>query len=249
MLYDAHVHVGMFDDIKSMLKCALLSKITPICVGITLDESFHTLTLLKDNSLSLPVFVGIHPWYLKDNIFDDSKIEILLAFDNAVGIGECGLDNKIETPINYQIEVLEQHLEIAKKHSLPVNLHIRGCHGELIRVLKKYQGRVNGFIHNFTFSYDLAKQYLDLGMMLSVGHHITFNQPKLNSVLQKIGMEHFVLETDADFLHTGPYDPNLTKREYECICTLFNRKMDETEIILENNIKRVIPKIATSIKS
>ena len=243
MLYDAHVHVGMFDDIKSMLKCALLSQITPVCVGITLSESLHTLNLLKENSLSLPVFVGIHPWYLKDNLFDENQIETLLAFDNVVGIGECGLDNKIETPLNYQIEVLEQHLEIAKKYSLPVNLHIRGSHGELIRVLKKYQGRVKGFIHNFTFSYDLAKKYLDLGMMLSVGHHITFNQAKLNSVLEKVGMENFFLETDADFLHTGPYDPNLIKSEYECICTLFNRKMDETEIILESNIKSVIQRL------
>ena len=98
---------------------------------------------------------------------------------------------------------------------------------------------------NFTFSYDIAKKYLDLGMMLSVGHHITFNQAKLNSVLEKVGLENFVLETDADFLHTGPYDPNLIKREYECICSLFNRTMDETEIVLENNLKRVIPKIAT----
>lgn len=36
-------------------------------------------------------------------------------------------------------------------------------------------------------------------MMLSVGHHITFNQAKLNSVLEKVGLENFVLETDADF--------------------------------------------------
>lgn len=58
---------------------------------------------------------------------------------------------------------------------------------------------MNGFVHNFTFSYDLAKKYLDLGTMLSVGHHITFNQAKLNSVLEKVGLENFVLETDADF--------------------------------------------------
>ena len=45
MLYDAHVHVGMFDDIASLVKCARLSNITPICVGITLDESLHTLEL------------------------------------------------------------------------------------------------------------------------------------------------------------------------------------------------------------
>ncbi len=245
MLYDAHVHVGMFDDIESLVKCARLSNITPICVGITLDESLHTLELFKAQNIKLPVFVGIHPWYLKDQKFDFSLIEKLLSFENVVGIGECGLDNKIEIPVNFQIEVLEQHLELASKYALPVNLHIRGCHGELIRVLKKYQGRVKGFVHNFTFSYDLAKKYLDLGTMLSVGHHITFNQAKLNSVLEKVGLENFVLETDADFLHTGPYDPNLIKREYECICSLFNRTMDETEIVLENNLKRVIPKIAT----
>lgn len=240
MLYDAHVHVGMFDDILSLTKCALISNITPVCVGITLEESLHTLTLFKTHSLKLPVFVGIHPWYLKDHSFNKELIERLLAFDNVFGLGECGLDSRIETPIGYQIEVLEQHLYTAKQHSLPVNLHIRGCHGDLIRVLKKYQGSIRGFVHNFTFSYDLARQYLDLGMMLSVGHHITFNQKKLNSVLEKIGIDKFVLETDADFLHTGPYDPNLIKIEYECISTLFNRTIEETEVILENNLNSII---------
>ena len=239
MLYDAHVHVGMFADIQSMLKSAFSSGITPVCVGINLDESFRTLNLLKEQSLKVPVFVGIHPWYLKDHRFDPVFFENLLSSDNVTGIGECGLDSKIETPLNYQIEVLEQHLEMAKHHSLPVNLHIRGCHGELISVLKKYTG-IKGFIHNFTFSYDLAKKYLDLGMMLSVGHHITFNQEKLNSVLEKVGIDSFVLETDSDFLHTGLYDPNLIKREYECICSLFNRTMQETEVIVENNLNSII---------
>ena len=94
MLYDAHVHVGMFDDIASLVKCARLSNITPICVGITLDESLHTLELFKAQNIKLPVFVGIHPWYLKDQKFDFSLIEKLLSFENVVGIGECGLDNK-----------------------------------------------------------------------------------------------------------------------------------------------------------
>ncbi len=117
MLYDAHVHVGMFDDIESLVKCALLSNITPICVGITLDESLHTLELFKAQNIKLPVFVGIHPWYLKDQKFDFSLIEKLLSFENVVGIGECGLDNKIEIPVNSQIEVLEQHLELASKYA------------------------------------------------------------------------------------------------------------------------------------
>ena len=84
MLYDAHVHVGMFDDIESLVKCARLSNITPICVGITLDESLHTLELFKAQNIKLPVFVGIHPWYLKDQKFDFSLIEQLLSFENVV---------------------------------------------------------------------------------------------------------------------------------------------------------------------
>ena len=121
MFIDAHLHVGMFLDIKSLTECASKYQIFPIAVATTLKESSN---LLKDKRV--------------------------------VGIGECGLDGKIKTPLDTQLSVLEQHLEFAKHYQNPVNLHIRSCHGQLTKALKKYQGFVSGMIHNTTFSYEVC---------------------------------------------------------------------------------------------
>ncbi|SFS73869.1 TatD DNase family protein [Succinivibrio dextrinosolvens] len=240
MLYDAHLHAGMFPDIGATVGCALNSSITPVPVGIYLQESQNTLKVLEKSFPSIPVFVGIHPWYMSEHPFDEELFNSLLTSPQVKGIGECGLDNKIDVPLDKQIELLEQHLEAAVKHDLPVNLHIRGYHGELIRVLKKYKGTLRGVVHNFTFSYEVAKNYLDLGMYLSVGSHIIKASQKMINVLNAVGVEHLVLETDADFLHTGEYAPDLLKKSYKSLGSILNLSADNIEHLVEVNIKNLL---------
>ncbi len=240
MLYDAHLHAGMFPDIGATVGCALNSSITPVLVGIHLKESQNTLKVLENTFPSVPVFVGIHPWYMKEHAFDEALFDKLLSSPQVKGIGECGLDNKIEVSLEQQLELLERHLEAALKHGLPVNLHVRGYHGELVRVLKKYQGSLKGVVHNFTFSYEVAKKYLDLGMYLSVGSHIIKPSQKMINVLNAVGVKHIVLETDADYLHTGEYDPDLLKNSYKSLGSIFNLSADNIERLVEVNIKNLL---------
>ena len=240
MFIDAHLHVGMFEDLKSLLECASKYQIFPIAVATTLKESSNLLKNLNHLNLKLPVFVGIHPWYLEKENFDENLMQALLKDQRVVGIGECGLDGKIATPICTQLTVLEQHLEFAKYYKKPVNLHIRSCHGQLTKALKKYQGFVSGIIHNTTFSYEVCKNYLDLGFKLSFGHHILFNQDKLNQVLKKVGLDNIVLETDFDYVHTGLYDPSLIIKEYEYLSTKFSCDLSKLKDQLCTNVSNLI---------
>ena len=245
MLVDAHIHLGMFDDIPNVIKKSSQSNIQLCQVGINLEESSSLLKLFENNHLkvgTVPVFVGIHPWYGQNHNFDETLFLELLKSPYVVGIGECGLDSKIEYPLNQQIKLLEKHLDLASKFKLPVNLHIRGCHGDLIRTLKKYQGKVTGIIHNFTFSYEIAKSYLDLGYVLSIGHHILMGQDKHNEVIKKVGLDKILLETDLDYEHTGPYDPSLLKNEYDYLCRLLNLKIEDIENTLQTTFEKVIRK-------
>lgn len=107
MFIDAHLHVGMFLDIKSLTECASKYQIFPIAVATTLKESSNLLKTLDSLNLKLPVFVGIHPWYLTQEQFDETLMENLLKDKRVVGIGECGLDGKIATPLSCQLTVLE----------------------------------------------------------------------------------------------------------------------------------------------
>ena len=72
MFIDAHLHVGMFLDIKSLTECASKYQIFPIAVATTLKESSNLLKTLDSLNLKLPVFVGIHPWYLTQEQFDET---------------------------------------------------------------------------------------------------------------------------------------------------------------------------------
>lgn len=240
MLFDAHIHAGMFPDVVSVVKCAQDNGITPILVGVYLDECLQTLKKLSNSNLYTPVFVGIHPWYANKHVFDEKKITTLLQSPLVKGIGECGLDNKISLPLNEQIDLLQKHLEIAARYNLPVNLHIRGYHNELLNCLKKYQGSVVGIVHNFTFSYEIAKRYLDLGFILSVGHFVLTPSQKLVSVLNRVGIDKIVLETDLDYLHTGLYDHNLLKKEYVALGSLLNTTTDNIELTIEKNLKNIL---------
>ena len=86
MFIDAHLHVGMFLDIKSLTECASKYQIFPIAVATTLKESSALLKTLDSLNLKLPVFVGIHPWYLTQEQFDETLMENLLKDKRVVGI-------------------------------------------------------------------------------------------------------------------------------------------------------------------
>ena len=223
MLFDAHLHAGMFPDIGATVRCALNSSITPVPVGIHLKESQNTLKVLENTFPSIPVFVGIHPWYMQEYPFEEALFNSLLSSPLVKGIGECGLDNKIEVPLDEQIALLDMHLAAA-----------------VVRVLKKYQGAVRGVVHNFTFSYEVAKNYLDLGMYLSVGSHVINPSQKMFQVLNSVGAEHLLLETDADYLHTGEYDPEQLKSSYKSLSSILNLPADKIERLIEVNIKNLL---------
>ena len=107
MLFDAHLHAGMFPDIGATVGCALNSSIIPVLVGIHLKDSQNTVKLLENSFPSIPIFVGIHPWYMQEYSFEENIFNALLTSPLVKGVGECGLYNKIDVPLDKQIELLE----------------------------------------------------------------------------------------------------------------------------------------------
>lgn len=242
MLYDAHVHVGLFPDPKALICRAHERGIVLLCNSCTLSESENTIKVLSSQDISYPVFAGVHPLYAATESFEESRLCKLAEQKLIAGIGECGLDLKTDYPLDKQIELLDRHLSVAKTYNLPLNLHIRGAHGQLLSLLKRFRGSVRGIIHNFTFSYELAKEYLDLGFLLSVGHHILNISPKLSSVLLRVGSDKIVLETDADYKHNAAYDEQQIKKEYESLGRLFRLEVNDVERTVEQNILNLLGK-------
>jgi len=142
--------------------------------------------------------IGIHPWHI-DELLVSGDLEIIeskLLLDDCLALGECGLDKRIETPLNLQLDVFEKQLAIAEKYKKPVILHCVAAFSEVIEVKKRLGISVPMIIHGFSKNEQTAKQLLDNGFYLSFGKYLLRN-PELESVFKMIPEDRFFLETDT----------------------------------------------------
>ena len=142
--------------------------------------------------------IGIHPWYIDENrLENDLKIiENKLQLPECLGLGECGLDKRIEIPIKVQIEVFEKQIALAQKHQKPLILHLVAAFDELIEIKKRLKISVPIIIHGFSKNHQVAKQLIDNGFYLSFGKYLVRN-PDLEEVFKSIPNDRFFLETDT----------------------------------------------------
>lgn len=97
-----------------------------------------------------------------------------------------------------QKEFFSAQLELAQQFDKPVLLHIRKSHAETLAILKQHQFKLGGIAHAFSGGIEEAKAFIKLGFKIGVTGQITNpNAKKLHAVVQAIGAEHVVLETDC----------------------------------------------------
>ena len=142
--------------------------------------------------------IGIHPWYINEETWTQELkiIEKKLALKNCLALGECGLDKRRETPIEFQIEVFEAQLLLAEKYKMPVIIHCVAAFQELIALKQKLKITVPLVIHGFSKSGELADQLLKQGFYISFGKYLVKN-PELESVFSAVPNNRFFLETDT----------------------------------------------------
>jgi len=148
---------------------------------------------------SVPNFsIGIHPWYIDENRIDaDLKmIESKIQQKNCLALGECGLDKRIEKPMNLQAQVFESQLALAEKQQKPVIIHCVAAFQEIIETKKRLKISVPMIVHGFSKNEQTAKQLLYNGFYLSFGKYLLRN-PELESVFKSIPNDRFFLETDT----------------------------------------------------
>ncbi|WP_339919458.1 TatD family hydrolase [uncultured Flavobacterium sp.] len=142
--------------------------------------------------------IGIHPWYIvEDRVEADlGIIESKLHEKNCLAVGECGLDKRIEIPLEAQQVVFEKQLLLAQKYNKPVLIHCVAAFQEVMDTKKKLNISVPMIIHGYSKGLQLAKQLLDNGFYISFGIYLLRN-PELESVFTGIPNNRFFLETDT----------------------------------------------------
>src|SRR6476659_1556692 len=103
--------------------------------------------------------IGIHPWYIvEDRISEDLEtISKVLLLDNCLALGECGIDKRVETPLQIQMEVFEAQLKLAQKHQKPVVIHCVAAFQEVIEIKKRLKISVPMIIHGFSKNEQVAQ--------------------------------------------------------------------------------------------
>jgi TatD DNase family protein len=211
MLIDTHAHLDMkhFDkDRGDVLQRAETGGITHIiAVGIDLDSSRKALGLAHEHS-AVYAAVGYHPHNAGGNISRSLHALAGMTSDpRVVAWGEIGLDfYRGYSSREDQLAIFEPQLEMALEVNLPVIIHDREAHTEVLNILKKKgRGERRGVVHCFSGDIELASALIELGYFISIAGTVTYRKAlQTKEVAARIPLERLLVETDAPFLAPVP---------------------------------------------
>ena len=212
MYIDTHTHIYLeqFDTdrihaVNKALEAGVRYLLMPNVDSETLPRMLDAAR--RYPNVCLPMF-GLHPTSVKDN-WQEEMARMLehLSPGNTVAIGETGIDLYWDkTWAEEQKKALYHHAELALEHDLALVVHARKSLNEIFEGLSSFKGRgLRGVFHCFPGSEQDAVRVLDLGFMLGIGGVVTYKNSSMARVVEQVGLDHIVLETDAPYLPPVPY--------------------------------------------
>lgn len=134
------------------------------------------------------------------------ELEELLEQPKVVAVGEIGLDYHYDgTDKARQLYAFERQLELSVKHDLPVVIHDREAHGDIMDALQRHRD-ARGMIHSFSGSAEMARQLSDMGWYISFGGVLTYkNAQKVKQAACVVPTERIITETDSPYLTPVPH--------------------------------------------
>ena len=213
MIFDTHAHYddAQFDADREELLLSLsdhhIGKV--VNIGTNVSTSQRSVELAEKYPFVFAA-VGIHPSDTREMAQGDlRRIADLAKADRVVAIGEIGLDyywDKEEQVRSRQKECLIEQLEIARKAGLPVVIHSRDAAKDTLDIMKEYGRDLGGVIHCYSYSVEIAREYVKMGYFLGIGGVLTYKNSKtIKEVAAQIPLEHLVLETDCPYLTPAPH--------------------------------------------
>lgn len=211
MMWDTHAHLDdkQFDpDREAVIERTLASGITTLInVGCSAESSEESVKLAGKYPFVYAA-VGIHPHEAStctQNTWD--RLSILAGDPKVVAWGEIGLDYfRDHSPREDQQKVFIQQLKLANEADLPVIIHNRDAHGDVLQIIKDNTPVAGCVFHTFSGSWEMAKVLLDMGFYLSFSGPITFkNARHAPEVLAKMPLDRLLAETDCPYLTPEPF--------------------------------------------
>ncbi len=210
-LFDSHCHLEderFAGDIGTVLeRMAEQGVFRCLLAGSDMDTSERIVALTAESPM-LYGAVGVHPHEAK--FFRPENLELMadwVTLPRIVAVGEIGLDYYYDhSPRDAQRQAFEAQLHFAYEQAVPVILHIRDAHGDMLQALQAYKDRLPaGVLHCYSGSMESAKLYLDMGFYLSLAGPVTFkNARNLAEVAVFCPTDRLLVETDSPYLTPEP---------------------------------------------
>jgi TatD DNase family protein len=238
---DSHAHYDdeQFDpDRDEVLKACLAEGVTHIInPGSNMESSKRAIALSEQYSFVYAA-VGVHPHDTSE--CDENTIQVLTDLsrkDKVVAIGEVGLDYHYDfSPREVQREWFARQIALARSLKLPLIIHDRESHKDILDILRAEKGyEVGGVFHCFSGSKEMAREVLDLGFHIGIGGALTFKKAvKPVEVVDYTPMDRLLLETDSPYM--AP-EPHRGKRNWSGLMRLVLNKMAEIKKVEEKAVE------------
>ncbi len=201
-IFDTHCHIDLpaFDaDREAVISHARELGVTHMVVPAIVARGWKRLVSICNEHPGLLPALGLHPMFTSEHIDADiTALAETVEHTRPVAIGEIGLDYFIDgADRKRQQTLLEAQLDLARQFDLPVILHVRKAHDNMLATLRRLRV-CGGTAHAFSGSLQQAQQYIDLGFRLGFGGMITHERAtRLRRLACELPAEALVLETDA----------------------------------------------------
>lgn len=214
MIFETHAHYDdeAFDHDRDLLLQNLLSG--EICriinVGASIGSTKASIALAETYE-NIYAAAGVHPSEI-DELNEESFawLKEQTAHPNVIAVGEVGLDYYWEKDTEVrkkQRDWFARQMELARESGLPVIIHSRDAAEDTLDIMRQaHASQIPGVIHCFSYSPEIAMEYVRMGYYIGVGGVVTFkNAKKLKETVATVPLERILLETDCPYMAPEPY--------------------------------------------
>lgn len=253
LMIDTHSHIygPEFDEDRTLVvERARQAGVEAILLpNINADSIFPMLTMCRDYPGYCYPMMGLHPEDVKEDFAERlDEMEGLLRNESSfIAVGEVGLDFYWDvTYKDQQLAAFERQVCWARDFGLPLVIHCRSAHRELVALMEKYRGDgLSGVFHCFGGTLEEAEELLSFpNFVLGIGGVVTYKKSTLPDVLNKVPLGRIVTETDSPYL--APV-PNRGKRNESAYVSHVVRRLSEIYACSEADIDKVTTNTAKKL--
>lgn len=252
-MFDTHCHLThprLQGDLAAVLDRAHQTGLSGcITIGTGAVDAQQAAMIAERHPDFVAWTAGIDPFtaHAVSDRFDEEfvALEGLLRGSSACAVGEIGLDyHHALDPAPVQIERFERQLDLAEQTDLPVVIHVREAHEDMLSVLRAHP-RCRGVIHSFTAGPCEAERYLELGWWLAFNGVVTYpSADTLRQAAREIPADRLLVETDSPYLAPVPHrgkrcEPAHLAHTLSTLAELRGESLEELDRVTTRNALRL----------